>query len=88
MKLGRGDGGRVEGRRMRVLICVDEGRHRRVSRGVFFGVLRHDVEQFIYIYIQTDIATVLVNFVFQYLLEQVDSTYRQETCQYVGPSIC
>ena len=34
MKLGRGDGGRVEGRRMRVLTCVDEGRRRRVSRGV------------------------------------------------------
>ena len=34
MKLGRGDGGRAEGRRMRVLICVNEDRRRRVSRGV------------------------------------------------------
>lgn len=34
MKLGRVDGGRVEGHHSRVLICEDEDRRRRVSRGV------------------------------------------------------
>jgi hypothetical protein len=33
-KMARGDGGKAEDRRMRVLTCADAGRRRRVSRGV------------------------------------------------------